>query len=486
MVLVGVLAVPCTSVASTTFGSDLSPTPNVGIAVVNVNTVMNSALPNGAPHVASPITGTIIRWRIKTGTMSNVGSVTFRVIASPSAAMFMGAGTGDTETLPSSTTSTFSTDLPILAGDYIAVNMPAGGRLNAFASSQTGANLAFFRPPLADGGTAASPAANDANYELLLNADVAALPTSSVTVPACSRTGHLAATVTSDPDPAVAPKAIHFRIDGGSQHAPPTTGNPGSATIPVPQGSHTVAYWGEDTVGGLESSHHTARVLVDSTAPVVSITSDQGKTTYARGEVASISVAASDPGSGLRTDPSGAGELLPTSVPGTFTVNRTAVDRCGNSTTRSFTFTVVNPTTTTPTPQLTSVSQSQRRWRLGRALARFAVAAKPPVGTMFRFTLNEAATVRFAFAQLLPGRKAGSVCVAQSAANRNHKACTRSVPRGSLSFSAGAGLHRLFFQGRLTRTNKLKPGTHALTITATNAAGRKATKTLAPFTIVRQ
>jgi hypothetical protein len=111
-------------------------------------------------------------------------------------------------------------------------------------------------------------------------------------------------------------------------------------------------------------------------------------------------------------------------------------------------------------------------------------ARKPPVGTTFQFTLNEAATVRFAFAQLLPGRKVNGKCVAQTARNRRRKACTRSVPRGSLSFSAGAGLHKLAFQGRVTRKSKLKPGTYALTITATNAAGQRATKTLS-FTIVK-
>ena len=64
------------------------------------------------------------------------------------------------------------------------------------------------------------------------------------------------------------------------------------------------------------------------------------------------------------------------------------------------------------------------------------------------------------------------------------KACTRSVPSGSLSFSAGAGPHTLAFQGRVTRTRKLKPGTYTLTITATNAAGQRAAKTLSPFTIL--
>ena len=135
---------------------------------------------------------------------------------------------------------------------------------------------------------------------------------------------------------------------------------------------------------------------------------------------------------------------------------------------------------------LTNTSQTQpRRWRLGGKLATFAAATKPRVGTTFQFTLNEAATVRFAFAQLLPGRKVNGNCVAQTARNRRNMACTRSVPVGSLSFNAGAGPHKLFFQGRLTRTRKLNPGTYTLTITATNAAGQRATKgPLRSFTIV--
>jgi hypothetical protein len=133
---------------------------------------------------------------------------------------------------------------------------------------------------------------------------------------------------------------------------------------------------------------------------------------------------------------------------------------------------------------LTNASQSNRRWRPGSNVARFAAAAKPPVGTTFRFTLNKAATVRFAFAQLLPGRKVNGKCVAQTSRNRRRQACTRSVPRGAISFSSGTGLHTLSFQGRLTRTSKLMPGTYAPTITATDAAGQRASKTLRSFSIV--
>jgi hypothetical protein len=141
----------------------------------------------------------------------------------------------------------------------------------------------------------------------------------------------------------------------------------------------------------------------------------------------------------------------------------------------------------TTTLTLTNVNQTQpRRWRLGGKLATFAAVRRPRVGTTFRFTLNEAATVRFVFDQLLPGRRLrNGKCVAQTARNRTNKACTRSVPRGSLSFNAGAGLHRLFFQGRVTRTRKLQPGTYTLTIAASNAVGQRATKgPLRSFTIV--
>src|SRR5437660_1352005 len=91
------------------------------------------------------------------------------------------------------------------------------------------------------------------------------LPTSSVSIPACSRTGQLAATVTSDPtDPTVAPLAIHYIIDDGPEQAVLTTGNPGIATVSVPSGSHSLEFWGEDTAGDLEDPHQTADVLVDS------------------------------------------------------------------------------------------------------------------------------------------------------------------------------------------------------------------------------
>jgi hypothetical protein len=144
---------------------------------------------------------------------------------------------------------------------------------------------------------------------------------------------------------------------------------------------------------------------------------------------------------------------------------------------------LLSATVTAPPPTITAMSQARLRWRLGGKLATFAAAPKPPVGTTFGFTLNQAATVRFAFAQLLPGRKVNGRCVAPTSANRGRPGCTRSVGRGALSFNASAGAHKLSFQGRVSRTNKLAPGVYTLTITAANSQGT-ASRTTRAFTIV--
>lgn len=160
---------------------------------------------------------------------------------------------------------------------------------------------------------------------------------------------------------------------------------------------------------------------------------------------------------------------------------------CGSGPGRLLLSATVQSSGTTPgslAPSITNISQSHRRWRAGGTVARFASAQKPPVGTTFGFSLDQAATVRFAFAELLPGRVVNGKCVAQTRANRNRRACTRFVGRGALSNSASAGAHKLSFQGRLTGTRRLGPGTYRLTITATNAAGLSASRTFRTFTII--
>ena len=110
---------------------------------------------------------------------------------------------------------------------------------------------------------------------------------------------------------------------------------------------------------------------------------------------------------------------------------------------------------------------------------------RPPVGTTFSFTLNEAASVSFAFTQQVGGRKVKGKCVAQTKKNRSKHACKRTVTRGALSFAAHAGTNKAIFQGRISHALKLKPGAYTLVITAKNSAGQRSAPARLSFTVVR-
>jgi DNA-binding beta-propeller fold protein YncE len=166
------------------------------------------------------------------------------------------------------------------------------------------------------------------------------LPTSKADVPACTQSGAIPVVVT-DTTGGTGAKTLHYRIDGGPEQTIQTTAtNPGTATITVPEGKHTLEYWAGDESGRVEDPHHSTPVTVDHTPPLVTIVSDQGKDTYAANENASITTKASDENSGLATDPSAAGEAIPTNSAGKHTVSKTAVDKCANTTTATFSYTV--------------------------------------------------------------------------------------------------------------------------------------------------
>lgn len=124
----------------------------------------------------------------------------------------------------------------------------------------------------------------------------------------------------------------------------------------------------------------------------------------------------------------------------------------------------------TTAPILSSVSASPKTWHLGKALPSFA-RRKPAVGTTIKFRVNEQSTTTLTFSRLLPGRKVGRRCLAATRSRRHRRRCTRAVTiRPSLSFTTTPALHRLGFQGRLTRRKKLSPGRYQVSITARDAA----------------
>jgi hypothetical protein len=140
-------------------------------------------------------------------------------------------------------------------------------------------------------------------------------------------------------------------------------------------------------------------------------------------------------------------------------------------------------TTALPPPALSGVAQSHSRWREGGRLAAIARRHRPPIGTTFSFTLNEAATVTFAFTQKASGRKVRGRCVSPARGNRHRPACKRTVTKAALSFAAHAGTDTVSFQGRLSAARHLQPGTYTVLIAATNPAGQSQARSLT-FTIV--
>jgi hypothetical protein len=139
-----------------------------------------------------------------------------------------------------------------------------------------------------------------------------------------------------------------------------------------------------------------------------------------------------------------------------------------------------------PPPVLSAVRESASRWREGGKLAQISrQKKKPPVGTTFSFSLNEQASVGFAFTQQVSGRKVGHKCLAKTPKNTKRKRCTRTLTAGTLSFSGHSGANAVGFQGRISPSKRLAPGGYRLTITATNSAGARSAPASLRFTIVR-
>jgi hypothetical protein len=163
-----------------------------------------------------------------------------------------------------------------------------------------------------------------------------------------------------------------------------------------------------------------------------------------------------------------------------------------------YTFTAPAATTTTSTtlsgssplggviakPAVSAFSESVSRWRRGGALPHISSTGKPPLGTTFSFTLNEPATVSFSFTQRVLGRRVKGRCVAAKPTNVGKPRCKRTVNAGSFTLPGHAGLDKVRFQGPLSNTKTLKPGSYGVSITARDAQGLKAVSRALGFTIV--
>lgn len=148
-----------------TVGSPLSGMTAGGFA--NTFTLVNALLPEPGAKVASPIDGTVVRWRI---TEASGGPFKLRVLRPGVGNTYTAVGTSAAITPAGPTTQTFTTSLPIRAGDVIGLDISAPTDTVGQASP-AGSETIAWAPPLAEGATLA-PTAAQGSLEIGFNADV--------------------------------------------------------------------------------------------------------------------------------------------------------------------------------------------------------------------------------------------------------------------------------------------------------------------------
>ena len=173
VVSAALLAGPAAADAAITVGSPLTAqvnfnaTQGCGAAAC---TFANVALPEPGANVASPLTGVLVRWRM----LGNASGAPFevRVLRPAPGGQYTGVGTGTPEVPVGAGLTTFTTRLPVQAGDLIGLDTPAGVNwADGVMPGPQGASYAKFDPPLAD-GFSASPIGFSSNIEVGFNGDV--------------------------------------------------------------------------------------------------------------------------------------------------------------------------------------------------------------------------------------------------------------------------------------------------------------------------
>jgi hypothetical protein len=159
------------------------------------------------------------------------------------------------------------------------------------------------------------------------------------------------------------------------------------------------------------------------------------------------------------------------SRPGSYTVSVTSTDSLGNASTSSAAA-VVSATPPPPSraPTLGSVSMTNRVFAVGPQSTAVSAAAKPRLGTVFRYSLSTAATVTIDLLRAVPGRKSKGRCVKPTKRLRHKARCTRYVGVGKLTRHGVTGANSTPFSGRVGR-RALPPGHYAALITASDSAG---------------
>lgn len=174
------LAAPGYAGAAVTIGSDLAPDPvNASICTGAAScTATDTQLPG--QQLASPISGVVVRWRVRANNVEIGGpSLRLRVIRPSGVAAYTGINSSATQVFPNTgsllTTLTFvfGTRQSIAAGDRLAVDVePPSGNFRMLTSPQAGVTFARWQPPLGNGATSSPNFIVGNNNEATFNADI--------------------------------------------------------------------------------------------------------------------------------------------------------------------------------------------------------------------------------------------------------------------------------------------------------------------------
>jgi hypothetical protein len=166
-----------------------------GETVTQETLVPDSQAANG---IVSPVNGTVVQWRIRTG--AQVGPVAVRVVRPLGGNLFTGAGTASSLTPPANATTAFPAQLPISIGDRLGLDC-CNGDGNYFVISPGSVRL-HFAPPLVNGDPGRPPDSEFMNREVAINADIE--PTNTFTLGTVTRNkkkGTATLTVENLPNP---------------------------------------------------------------------------------------------------------------------------------------------------------------------------------------------------------------------------------------------------------------------------------------------
>jgi hypothetical protein len=131
-------------------------------------TEANATLAEPGANVTSPVTGTIVRWRL---VVESTGTPFALRVLRPAVGGETGVGTSSQVTPTSTGAQTFATNLPIKAGDLISLDLVTSSSRVGEAVPVAGSTVYQWAPPLADGSTAPQETTFP-NSELGFNADV--------------------------------------------------------------------------------------------------------------------------------------------------------------------------------------------------------------------------------------------------------------------------------------------------------------------------